>query len=322
MLLIDQILQRQCPDFEMLIGERALDHLIKDLTAAGKFVLDRSLAMAADAVDLEELKKVLPQCRLPFKNVWIEVCQIDRPRYFNGPIAGGDVVPRRVGMFARAISDDRLRFLADLYWNYPPEVGHGVGGTMYAMLCDLDDDPKPETLAMRQLMRFQVHDPSAGHAFENRVCPIPSEYFQDFMPHFVKATKEAQKEISDRMLSDWNSEPAFWWAVLALLNCRNVVDVRTPDLGKLNKARIKRGAAPLAEHKVLKLRLPGTKRSSISGEAATTIMRGHWVRGHFKARKSGLYWWSNFFRGDPTRMIAKTYNVSTQQKNATVKTEA
>lgn len=41
--------------------------------------------------------------------------------------------------------------------------------------------------------------------------------------------------------------------------------------------------------------------SGISREAA----RQHLVRGHFKIRRTGVYWWSPFLRGDGTRGTVK-----------------
>jgi hypothetical protein len=39
-------------------------------------------------------------------------------------------------------------------------------------------------------------------------------------------------------------------------------------------------------------------------------LRAHFVRGHFKARKSGVFWWSPHARGDLSRgMVAKDYEV-------------
>lgn len=34
--------------------------------------------------------------------------------------------------------------------------------------------------------------------------------------------------------------------------------------------------------------------------------RLHAVRGHFKVRKHGVYWWSDFMRGDPRRGSIRT----------------
>jgi hypothetical protein len=31
----------------------------------------------------------------------------------------------------------------------------------------------------------------------------------------------------------------------------------------------------------------------------------HSVRGHFKIRRTGVYWWSPFFRGDPTKLVQR-----------------
>jgi hypothetical protein len=68
------------------------------------------------------------------------------------------------------------------------------------------------------------------------------------------------------------------------------------------------------EHKILRLRVPNIARAAggAVGDAERAAMRGHFVRGHFKQRASGLFWWSDFYRGDPTRPIDKTYDLGTR----------
>ena len=71
-----------------------------------------------------------------------------------------------------------------------------------------------------------------------------------------------------------------------------------PAAPKLNKARAKAGKPALMDYHELTLRLsPGELR-----EAHARGVRGpshaHMVRGHFKVRATGVYWWRPFIRGD------------------------
>jgi len=86
------------------------------------------------------------------------------------------------------------------------------------------------------------------------------------------------------------------------------------DISGLNRSRAKRGEPLFAEHKILKLRLPNLRAQPHGGTAGDRApVRGHFVRGHFKQRASGLYWWSNFFRGDATRVVSKSYAVTMRE---------
>ena len=113
--------------------------------------------------------------------------------------------------------------------------------------------------------------------------------------------------------SDWAGEPAFILAVIALLNARNAIEIDTVDNTAFNKKRAKRGRLPLFSHKVLKIAHRQIKR--VYGDAGHQgdyqPMRGHFVRGHFKTRKTGIFFWHPFSRGDFTRgKVVKDYEVT------------
>jgi hypothetical protein len=41
------------------------------------------------------------------------------------------------------------------------------------------------------------------------------------------------------------------------------------------------------------------ERHHLDGDADSAQLRAHFVRGHFKVRKTGIFWWSAYQRGDP-----------------------
>ena len=123
--------------------------------------------------------------------------------------------------------------------------------------------------------------------------------------------REFYETISDLSRSDWAGEPAFILAVIGLLNARNAVEVEPIDYRKLNRARVKRGRAPLYEYKTLKI--AHRQKRYVEGSGAHNSyepMRGHFVRGHFKTRKTGVYFWHPHARGSFERgTIAKEYQL-------------
>jgi hypothetical protein len=108
-------------------------------------------------------------------------------------------------------------------------------------------------------------------------------------------------------------EPAFLLAVIGLINARNAVETETVNLIRLNRAREKRGKAPFFEHKVLKIAVRQQRR--VYGEAGShgdyTPMRGHFVSGHRKVRRTGIFFWHPHARGDfkavRSRKITKSH---------------
>jgi hypothetical protein len=90
---------------------------------------------------------------------------------------------------------------------------------------------------------------------------------------------------------------------LILMNCRNAVETNVvPAPAKLNKARLKKGRPEIGPYRLLKLHLSETKRRryETSGTSRGAV-EGSLVMGHFKIRKSGVYWWSSHLRlGGPS----------------------
>jgi hypothetical protein len=88
-------------------------------------------------------------------------------------------------------------------------------------------------------------------------------------------------------------------ALLLLLNSRNIVGTEpcTPD-PKLQRARAKCGKKPLLDFTRVDIRLSRIMARR-AGEAADPRepMRLHLVRGHFKLRRTGVFWWSPHPRG-------------------------
>lgn len=97
---------------------------------------------------------------------------------------------------------------------------------------------------------------------------------------------------------------------LILLNCRNAVDAeKVPAPEKLNRQRAKKGKPPVPEHRIVKVHLsPSRRRAYETAGRTSAAARGGLVIGHFKVRKSGIYWWSPHWRGSTAdRAPERTY---------------
>jgi hypothetical protein len=112
---------------------------------------------------------------------------------------------------------------------------------------------------------------------------------------------ESRKLVSN-WLADIQGEGMILQCLLCMLNSRNVVQHEVVDLSKLNKARKKRGKVPLYDYTRTTISL--TRSMHRIGEArgmSREASRQHLVRGHFKIRRTGVYWWSPFLRGDAAK---------------------
>lgn len=80
------------------------------------------------------------------------------------------------------------------------------------------------------------------------------------------------------------------------INSPAVTDIGEPvDYSKLNKKRVRSGKLPMQEMRVVDLSKhikAALKQSGLEHEEEGYNVRYHWRRGHFKTRKTGIFWWS------------------------------
>jgi hypothetical protein len=117
----------------------------------------------------------------------------------------------------------------------------------------------------------------------------------------------------DGWVTDTDGEGPFIECFLAMLNSHNpCLEHIKADLSRLNKSRIKRSRTPFLDHVETRLALSRSQANRARAAGLTREQaRQHLVRGHFKLRKTGVYWWSPFLRGDPRRPVGrKDYTVA------------
>lgn len=107
--------------------------------------------------------------------------------------------------------------------------------------------------------------------------------------------------------ADWDGEIFFVVAVLLLLNVRSYVQVEVPEVSKRMARRKRPKRLPFSE---IKLLLPAHQLERAAEQGVTKAeIRRHLVRGHFKIRKTGVYWWSHHPRGTGTPLERAGYKV-------------
>jgi hypothetical protein len=101
--------------------------------------------------------------------------------------------------------------------------------------------------------------------------------------------------------------------IIAMMNSRNPpLEHRFVDLTALNKSRTKMKRPTFLPYRTTHLKLSQAQARAFRAGIMTREEAGlHSVRGHFKIRKSGVFWWSPFYRGLPGKEVErKEYVVS------------
>jgi hypothetical protein len=274
-----------------------LENVYRKIILAQKFILTKDFSVAVDGLvdNLPELEKIVPYCRLPFPLMWIEWMHDDRPHWdVTGPYEARPIdksrhqgEPSRVAFLLEQHGDNPTKWKAHLFWSLKelPDGGESLYNGSFAAL-GMDT-----TKGLDHISTFLHAD------FGRRlIASLP---------------KDAQNRFAEYALEDWGGEMRFMIAMLGLLNARNVAYTETVNKDEHNIKRQKQGKLPLFSHKLLKIRREIYAHDAGRMAASQNRdLRFHFVSGHFKHRKSGLFWWSMHARGSGKHgVIEKDYVV-------------
>ena len=284
-MLIDQILSNP-----ILSRAGALSEDIRGrLSKATKFVLRSDFAMAADeySCDIDNVDKVLKLARLPFpENTWIEVAQEDRRLFAEAPVGDEwDGRVRRVGYLLTETDADGS-WSALMFWSF--QEG-GLPPAMSGLRCEFKIN-EPDALSAISFHKFRGLDDMLREVEQRARMPVPKTLTADS----VRA-----RAILDELLArpeDWIGEPGFIITTLALLHSRNAAE--TEPVEPRNKTRKLTGKPPLHSYRLVCIPARYQHRHGVSSDDPQQL-RAHFVRGHFKRRKTGLFFWSAYQRGNP-----------------------
>ena len=124
-------------------------------------------------------------------------------------------------------------------------------------------------------------------------------------------TDREREEMYAATMSDLETELNYALSMILLLNSKNAIEQEDVNNAKINRARQRRGKRPLKDQTKVTLRLSRVQKNR-AGEAGQTreAMREHLCRGHFKVRKTGVFWWNAHVRGAGSR-LEQRYEVRT-----------
>ena len=280
-----------------------LDKVFARIRAAQKYTLSKEFTVAADGLveNTVELCKILPYCRLPYPATWIEWINDDRPHWDpEGPhkarridIKRHQMAPQRCALFLEQESDFSGHWKAHLFWSLkqmPDVESTKMNGSLGAITIDTRKFiSKPDALH------------SLGTAWDAR---CQADFGNKFLVMAEIASPGIATRLAEYVAEDWGGEIRFMIAVLGLLNTRNVTRFEFTDKKALNAKRLKHKKQPLFSHYTLKIRPElWIARGSGAGAGDHRDLRFHFVSGHFKHRKTGLFWWNYHARG--TKKLGK-----------------
>jgi hypothetical protein len=254
---------------------------------SNKYVLSPDFTAAADGLvnNFPQLRRIAPFCRLPAPTCWFELAQSDRPHFLEAPMdfTYFQSKPKRVGFLCIAEPDKLWRWYTILCWSLT-ETKFGSGPLNSSMIIIHFDTKDGYDCTMGDLLADRVKIGVAPF------CP----------PYMANQFFESSREMIRLMASDWGGEIRYLISLLGLLNARNVAESASVDRSKLNRKRIADRKPPFCNHTLLKIRAMH-RRSLIGARGAGTSedVREHFVSGHWKARRTGLFWWNPFWRGNP-----------------------
>lgn len=314
----------------------ATPRLEKVINGATRFVLDREFAAAAMVLARDNrrvpdnMRKILPLCRLPAPDTWMEVVHLDRVAggWPTGDLRDFQVIPSRVGLLFRQSRKSQMAYTMYLFWRCEAHAEFPVivNTTATMQLIDLEGSTVLELDRALQATREKLHLPPVKTvkgdlldveqtASRERFQGLPADVQatwedisrqtlalpSDFGPlALVSPDDPRARDLLALSLLDWAGEFSFWMSVLAMLSSRNLVALEAgPDLAKLNRHRAKSGKRPLMPYSTVVIDRRLRAKVAGKGEGDHPGMRSHFVRGHFKIRKTGIFWWMPFHRGDP-----------------------
>lgn len=300
----------------------AFERLKPGIRQAHKFILDDDVSHSCESVRSgrpSSIRAALEYAAFPFEVTWFEWTGSIVSDYRK--LKPGTTIPIRVGMLCTV--DETFRAgEVHLFWSLRRNGIYQLRVAMTSALVDFGGKWIPELRAKHGLgsegPKVRPTMQELRHLLPNKAKWIDDEREVDAI---LQANDEAilipsakvfgedeaglrhvqsigWQHIVDATHSDWEGEIGFLEAVLIMLNAKNGVDRREAiPTERQNRARAKIGKPPLFEHHTVHLKLRGPERRP-AGDGSHASPRAHIVRGHFKVRKTGVYFWSPFVRGD------------------------
>jgi hypothetical protein len=273
------------------------------------FVLSPEVAFAAEKMVRSPSFKMpdVSQLRFPYPYMAIEVPLTEDIRKLRAHVKEGLFPINRIGIYITSNHEQGWVNCAT-YWGY--EDGR-MEPPLYSFTLGMDDLPAP-TVGVAT-----PHNPSDAVFF--KVLPstcvldafqranIPPERLYGLFTH--PATNTAVSESGCEL-------PLLLFACTLMLNCKTGVKY-TKIAAKAPPAGLSLGARKKKKYSASAYTILHLEEIETVGADGTITQRAdiaaHYVRGHFKQRKHGVYWWNPFVRGNGDLKRREAYVVKSEE---------
>jgi hypothetical protein len=144
----------------------------------------------------------------------------------------------------------------------------------------------------------------AMKVLDRHAMPGISPHGTGLIAFILSRTKPNEiRDFVTKWEADVQGEGAWVQCFLAMLNSKNpCLEHELVDMTRLNKSRRKLGRAEFLPYSRTRLAMSRSQaRIAAARGSDRETARAHLVRGHFKIRRTGVFWWSPFLRGDTSK---------------------
>ncbi len=118
-----------------------------------------------------------------------------------------------------------------------------------------------------------------------------------FREHLDGATCKILSISHEDAFMNFYSNIADVFDFVSRINSPQLTQQSHSNLNKLNRKRVSKGKNELMAHVIVNLSDKGRQALRDCNFSGTTGTRLHWRRGHFKVRKTGMFWWNPHIAG-------------------------
>jgi hypothetical protein len=258
------------------------------------FIFSPETALAAENLTRSDsfIFPAAEDIHLPYENMAVEIPMTTEIRALRHDVGEGMIRILRIGASLKVANKDLRTVMCTPYWEF--EDGR-IQQSAFSFIYGNSPKIIPRFLLYvankKELIAEVGYLPDVGLAAAASKSKVPHDIFFEAMnsPEAKQHLQEAASEL-----------PLLLFACSMLLNCKSgvtktKVNKQTPKVSGLGKRM--RTLMSASEYTVM--HITAIENVSTSNGDITTQhnIDAHYVRGHFKQRKKGVYWWNPFIRG-------------------------
>lgn len=274
-----------------------------------QFILAPELALETTklakqlAKDYELVKRLLPKVMPPYPSVCVEMPITEQVQSLRNPALPGEFFMRRVGAYITTTDDGD----AGVTFTFTPYY-ESIDGSVAVAPVMLVHNSKNDTPAMGLpvlMSNFNMRWVATLHPDEWVAVAKQNIPFEKLRDVFAGAVfRAAANETVDEI-------PTLFFAWLVLINSKSGI-TPTKIEGKLPPATLSKRQRRKRERSAYTvLCLSDLEQSDTAGVVTPrSAVSAHRVRGHFKARKRGVFWWRPHVRGVGDVVEREAYKVN------------